>query len=149
MSDTAPQEDTLESTRRRHHPRCFVSRPPDQFGLGVLFRVLADGCVEATVVCPPSWEGYPGLAHGGIVASVLDGAMTNALFARGVVAVTAEVKIRYWRPLRLGTSATIVGQVTRREPPLYLAEARIASDEGVYATCSGKFMVLPDGLPGD
>ena len=88
----------LDALRDTHHPRCFVHRPPDDFGLGVTFAATADAAVEAAVACPASWEGYPGLVHGGIIAALLDGAMTNALFARGTVALTAEVALRYRRP---------------------------------------------------
>lgn len=144
MNGIPSQEETLVRLRRKHHPRCFVSRPEEAFGLGVRYHARPDGCVEATVTCPQAWEGYTNLVHGGIVASLLDGAMTNALFARGTVALTAELKIRYWKPLRLGATAIVTGQVTRSEPPLYLAEARLTSEDGVYATCAGKFMVTPD-----
>jgi acyl-coenzyme A thioesterase PaaI-like protein len=139
-----PPGDTLERLRSRHHPRCFVAREEGLFGLGVHFAARPDSSVEATVSCPASWEGYPGLVHGGIIASLLDGAMTNALFARGTVAVTAEAKIRYWHPLPLGRSATVLGAVAQCEPPLYIAEARITSSEGVHATCTAKFMRVAD-----
>ena len=138
---------TLEDFRNHQHPRCFVARCPEELGLGVRFTVRGDASVEARVACPAAWEGYPGLVHGGVIASLLDGAMTNALFARGTAAVTAEAKIRYWHPLRLGESATVEGRVTRCEPPLYLVEARIASGpsgETVHATCAGKFMRVPN-----
>jgi uncharacterized protein (TIGR00369 family) len=134
----------LERLRRLHHPRCFVARGEKDFGLGVRFGVRPDSGVEATVSCPASWEGYPGLVHGGIIASLLDGAMTNALFARGTVAVTAEVKIRYVHPLPLGRPASVVGRVTQCEPPLYVAEARICSGEMVHATGTAKFMRMHD-----
>jgi uncharacterized protein (TIGR00369 family) len=137
--DSAPS-DILEQLRSRHHPRCFVGREPGDFGLGVRYVVRPDGCVEAIIDCPSSWEGYPGVVHGGIIASLLDGAMTNALFARGTVAVTAELKIRYRKPLPLGRSATVVAQVTLCEPPLYTVEARIASGAEIHANATGKFM---------
>ena len=137
-----PSDEELARFRDLHHPRCFVARDERDFGLGVCFTVRPDAGVETTVRCPASWEGYPGLAHGGIIASLLDGAMTNALFARGTAAVTAEVKIRFWHPLPLDRSATVVGLVTQCEPPLYVVEARITSGEVVHATCTGKFMRL-------
>ncbi len=134
------RNDTLIRLRDLHHPRCFVGRNEESFGLGVRFSVHSDSAVLATVSCPTSWEGYPGMVHGGIIASLLDAAMTNALFARGTVAVTAEVNIRYRQPLPLGRTVTVEGRVTRCEPPLYLVEARVTSDDVVHATCAGKFM---------
>ena len=150
MSAAAPDErqapgGTLERLRRLHHPRCFVARAEEDFGLGVHFAGRPDSGVEAGVACPASWEGHPGLVHGGIIAALLDGAMTNALFARGTVAVTAELKIRYRHPLPLHRPATVVGLVTRCDPPLYVAEARIESEDTVYATGAAKFMRIPEG----
>lgn len=132
--------DTLVDVRERYHPQCFVARGEECFGLGVHFVPESEVSVEARISCPPSWEGYPGLVHGGIIASLLDAAMTNALFARGTVAVTAEVNIRYRHPLPIGRVATVEGWVTQFEPPLYLVEAHIVSDAAVHATCTGKFM---------
>jgi uncharacterized protein (TIGR00369 family) len=140
----SPPSTPLERLRTLHHPRCFVARDHEDFGLGVQFSLHPDSGVEATVSCPASWEGYAGLVHGGIIASLLDGAMTNALFARSTVAVTAEVKIRYRRPLRVGQPATVEARVTQCEPPLYIVEARVTSEEGVHATCTGKFMRMSE-----
>lgn len=136
--------DTLERLRLEHHPECFLSRTAGGGGLGVRFLSRDDATVEATVHCPAAWEGYRGLVHGGIIAALLDGAMTNALFAGGTVAVTAEITVRYRHPLPLGAQATVTGRITRREPPLYLAAASISSDGVVHATCTGKFMRRTD-----
>jgi uncharacterized protein (TIGR00369 family) len=140
----AARAGTLEALRLRHHPNCFVGRPGPQCGLGVHFLAGKDETVEARVSAPAAWEGFPGLVHGGIIASLLDGAMVNALFARGTVAVTAELTVRYWEPLPLGQPATVVGQVVRCEPPLYLGEARIVVADHLYATARGKFMRIPN-----
>ena len=142
---TQPVDD-LARVRQRHHPRCFVSRPAESSGLGVHFVAQPDGSVAATIAGPSSWEGYPGLVHGGIIASLLDGALTNALFARGTVAVTAELSIRYRAPFPLGRTATVTGRVTRCAPRLFVGEACIASEDRIYASCTGKFMRVP-GIP--
>ena len=63
-----------------------------------------------------------------------------------MLAVTAEVKIRYRKPLPLGRTAKVVARVSRCEPPLYIAEARITSGDVVHATCTGKFMRVDEGV---
>jgi acyl-coenzyme A thioesterase PaaI-like protein len=35
------------------------------------------------------------MLHGGVISSILDGTMTNCLFAHGTVAVTAELRVRF------------------------------------------------------
>lgn len=131
---------TLEDLRHAHHPNCFVSRTDSGPGLGVHFAADADGAVQAELAPPAWWEGFTGVVHGGIIASLLDGAMVNALFARGTVAMTAELTIRYWRPWPVAQPATATGRVVRCEPPLYYAEASIASGGRVVASAKGKFM---------
>lgn len=39
----------LEALRDLHHPRCFVGRAPEDFGLGVRFEAASPASVEATV----------------------------------------------------------------------------------------------------
>jgi len=38
------------------------------------FDVDDDGGVQATFQCVESFEGYPGILHGGVISSILDGA---------------------------------------------------------------------------
>jgi len=85
--------------------------------------------------------------HGGIIAALLDGAMTNSLFARGIVSFTAELRVRYRHPLPLGQSVTILGEVTRCSRPPFVTEARIVQGGRIHATCTGKFMPVPDRGP--
>lgn len=97
--------------------------------------------MAATVDCPAAWEGYPGLVHGGIIASLLDGAMTNCLFSRGLAAVTADLRVRYRHPVELGLPATIRAELTRDAAPLFVLEATLVQGEGVRVTATGKFML--------
>jgi uncharacterized protein (TIGR00369 family) len=130
----------LDDVRRRNHPRCFVGRREDRFGLGVTFTSVDEARVEATVECPASWEGYPGVVHGGIVASLLDAAMTNSLFARGLAPLTVELRVRYRRPLVLGRPGVVAGRVTGTRHGVLLAEADIVQDARVCASATGRFM---------
>lgn len=143
MNPEVPRGRRLEEVRKRHHPRCFVGRSRAAAGLGVRFSPGEDGTVQQTVIGPRSWEGYPGLVHGGIIASLLDGAMTNSLFASGIAAVTAELKIRYHGPLAVERPMEIVGELVGSRPPLFLVEGRISQDGEIRARSSGKFMAGP------
>jgi len=145
MSVLSRQAETLVRLRHAHHPNCFVSRAAAELGLDVRFAACGDETVEAAISAPASWEGFPGLVHGGIIAALLDSAMVNALFARGTVALTAELNVRYWQPLPVGQPAVVYGQVVRCEPPLYLGEARIVSANKLIASCKGKFMRMVSG----
>jgi len=128
------------STRGHAHPACFVCAPQHSTGLCLRFTREPDGSVAAPFECDGTYEGYPGMVHGGIVSSLLDGAMTNCLFAQGEVAVTADLHVRFRYPLRLGRRALVRARMTRACPPLFILTAEVAQDGQVKATAVGKFM---------
>lgn len=52
-------------------------------------------------------EGYHDLVHGGAIAALIDAAMTHCLFGHEIMAVTAELKISYKKPLVVGAPTCI------------------------------------------
>jgi uncharacterized protein (TIGR00369 family) len=133
-------EAEFRSTRARAHGDCVVCGPANSRGLHLVFERSPDGGVHASFDCDKSFEGYAGMVHGGLVASVLDGAMTNCLFARGICGVTAELTIRFRRPLTTGRVAAVHAWIDRSSTRLYLLKAEIVQDGAAIATASGKFM---------
>jgi hypothetical protein len=65
--------------------------------MGFEFAIGKNGEVTAEIDCQNIHihQGYDGILHGGIIASPFDSAMVNCLFARGIVALTAEFKVRF------------------------------------------------------
>jgi uncharacterized protein (TIGR00369 family) len=130
----------IQAMRTEHHADCFVCSPTRRAGLGVRYESLADGVTQAIVACPAEWQGYGGVVHGGVIASLLDGAMTNCLFAHGIAAVTADLHIRYRHPVKLNHAAQISARITRRSPPLYVLQATAGQGGRVCVVATGKFM---------
>jgi uncharacterized protein (TIGR00369 family) len=126
--------------REQVHPDCCVCCRQGPLGLRVDYRQYGEGKVEAVVGCPDSWQGYPEWVHGGVVAALLDGAMTNCLFFRGIAAVTADLNVRYRHPLRTGKTARVVAGVKGELSPLFVMEASILQDGLTCATAVGKFI---------
>jgi len=98
----------------------------------------------STFQCDEAFEGYPGVLHGGVISSILDGAMVNCLFALGQAAVTVELTTRFRHPVATYQEATVSARVTRSSHPLYLLEAEIVQDGKVKATAKGKFYDQPE-----
>src|ERR1035437_3200852 len=92
----------LKSTRTQAHPFCLVCSQSNPLGLGLEFTVHDDGSVSTSFLGHSALEGFQGFLHGGMIASLLDGAMTNCLFAHGHVAMTGELKVRYREPVVIG-----------------------------------------------
>jgi len=140
---TEPAQDVLERTRQAAHPLCIVCGKAAECGLGLHFSLRDDGGVEARFECKARFQGYEGLLHGGVTSSVLDGAMTNCLFAHGIVAVTAEITVRFRHPVELDAPLVVRAHITRSQAPLHIVEAQIVQDGQIKAKASGKFMERP------
>lgn len=91
---------------------CFGCGSENRDGLRMRFEV-GEGRAVAEYTIEGSYQGYPGLAHGGIVATLLDEAMGWAAYSMGEFAMTAKMTIRYRRPVPLGETLTVLGEVTR------------------------------------
>ncbi|MGO8698976.1 MAG: PaaI family thioesterase [Limisphaerales bacterium] len=104
------------------------------------FDANNDGSVTGSFTGNQAMEGFQGLLHGGIIASLLDGAMTNCLFAHGPVAVTAELKVRYRKPVVIGCEILVRAWMERCHPPLYLMRAELNQECCVKATAVAKFI---------
>jgi acyl-coenzyme A thioesterase PaaI-like protein len=86
------------------------------------------------------FQGYDGLLHGGVIAAVLDSAMTNCLFAHGIVAVTGELTVRFLHPVLLTHEAVVKANIKESFPPLHCMEARLMQNGRIVARASARFM---------
>lgn len=120
---------------------CFVCGVENPCGLHI--RFFNDGhhrCL-ARVTLGDQYQSYPGIVHGGILATILDEAMGRAILAEGDEGdyreilderfmFTAKMDIRYRAPVPLHQGFTVRG--------------RVDADRGRMAQVSGE-VVLADG----
>lgn len=142
-SEATPSPRQLETIQEARHPCCCVCGRVNPDGLHLDFAVCSDGSVEARFQGSARFQGYPGLLHGGIVALLLDGAMTNCLFAHGHAGLTAELVIRFPHPALIDRQVTVRGWITRARPPLFEAAAALVQDGQIKAKATGKFLERP------
>jgi uncharacterized protein (TIGR00369 family) len=129
----------LRAMQQQHHPGCLVCGCREA-RLALDFHLVEDGVVEATFDCTATLQGYPDRLHGGVVCTLLDGAMTNCLFAHGVAAVTAELKVRFRQAVNLGKFATVRAVIAERFPPLFRLKAEVIQNGAVVATAEAAFI---------
>ena len=101
---------------------------------------MSDGKVSAEFPRQFHLEGYKGCLHGGVIASIIDSAMTNCLFAKGQAALTAELNIKYIAPVRCGRPAVVTAWVVSSFPPLHALKAEVAQAGAVVVSADAKFM---------
>jgi uncharacterized protein (TIGR00369 family) len=89
---------------------------------------------DGSVVCLPTvsntFEGPVGLLHGGIIATLLDEAMSKAVRARGLTAMTRQMEVDYLRPVPVAAPIRIEGRMMRSEGRKHWTEARILNAKG-------------------
>jgi len=144
MPATTNDSGGYEATRSRRHPDCWVCAPSHERGLAIRFEAGEAGAIEGTFLCSEEFMGYPGYLHGGVVSSLLDGAMTNCLMARGTPGLTARLEIRFLKPVLIGKPVTVRGWWEKSRGPLHLLAAELSQDGKVLATAAGRFMEYPE-----
>ncbi len=137
------RQNALTSMREEHHRTCPVCGDRNPNGLRAAFEVRPDGAVEAEIICGKGSEGYAGHVHGGIISSLLDGAMTNCLFSHGIRAVTGELGVRMVRPLHGETPVIARAWIERSLPPLYVLRSELRQGGCLAARGKAKFMHKP------
>ncbi len=133
MPATAPLREAL-------HDTCLLCGSKTPAGLKLEVSAQADGSLRAEFMCRFMFEGYKGVLHGGVIAALLDSAMTNCLFSRGVAAFTAELDIKYRLPVRCGRTVAVTARLVKSYAPLHMLEAVVEQDGAVAVSAQAKFM---------
>jgi len=94
----------------RFDGHCFGCGPLNMDGLRLVFTPGPDGSVAEYDV-PDRFQSWAGMAHGGVVALMLDEAVGWAAWHAGHPGVTGRLQVSYRRPLKLGEPVRIVGKV--------------------------------------
>jgi acyl-coenzyme A thioesterase PaaI-like protein len=130
------------------HRRCIVCSPVNGRGLAVSYRPSDDGRgVTAMFPCDPVFEGYAGQLHGGVVCSLLDGAMVHCLFQIGRAAYTAELSVRFHGAVITGTPALVRGRLERSRGRLHVVTAELSQGGVVRAVARATFLENPSRRP--
>ncbi|MBN1845969.1 MAG: PaaI family thioesterase [Sedimentisphaerales bacterium] len=133
--------------RQRVHPHCIGCSPDNPQGLHLRFEACPDGSVQASFCLGRSHESYPGILHGGVLSLILDSAMTSCLFAREIVAVTADFQMRLRHPVLVDRAATVRAWIDYVSEPIYLLKGEITQNQQRTTTATGKFLERPHWPP--
>ena len=94
---------------------CFICGMQNPVGLKMaIYNDLDNRQVVSTVTVPEHFQGYPGVVHGGIVATMLDEIVGRALLIDGSdenLMVTVKLEVKYRQPTPTLTPLKIVGWV--------------------------------------
>jgi len=124
---------------------CFACGTLNANGLHLELHAADERCwTELTL--ERAFEGWEGIAHGGIVCTILDEVMAWALVDHDLWGVTARMSVEFKRPIHVGQRIRGEGRVTGVRRRLVDAEAVIvdAADGTVLARAEGTYVGAPD-----
>ena len=124
--------------------RCFVCGEHNPDGLHLEFEPEGVSGVRTTYVIPERFQGFAGIAHGGILATILDECMVNAVWLRGSTAVTARLEVRLRRPVDVGARVTFRAEVVRESSGRFDVTSHATLDDGTVVA-DGKALLVKVG----
>src|SRR4051794_36096147 len=127
---------------------CFVCGLENPAGLRLVFYETSPNEVMASYAPPEQFQGYPGVLHGGIVASLLDeaGGRVVMIGNHRHFMMTAKMEVKYRRPTPLGQPVTIYGRLLKMRGRLALAHAELRLVDG---TVTAEAELTLADLPGE
>ena len=123
---------------------CFGCGEANSAGMHLPFtRDEAARKVTGSFRLDERYQGAPGIAHGGIVALVLDEALSKVSKFCGASAVTAELNVEYLRPVRLGEEIFVQAVNDRVDGRQFYHSGEIRDGMGrVLARARGRFVAI-------
>src|SRR5215510_4165396 len=89
------------------------------------------------------YQGPPGHAHGGIIATILDEAMGKINKLSNVIALTKSMNVEYLKPVPLGKPLTVTARAQNINGREHTNLAEISDEHGeVLARSSGLFIAV-------
>lgn len=124
----------------RQHAHCLICGGLNPRSLGLRFHSERADEVRCRVQCTPELQGYSGLVHGGVIAALLDAAMTHCLFRQDVLALTGSLSVKYIQPVEMNSLLDLRAWMEKGRGKVYYLRAEIRRDDTVLARSWGTFV---------
>jgi acyl-coenzyme A thioesterase PaaI-like protein len=118
---------------------------------GLKLKFARQGDYMTTSFTPgEAYQGYPGVTHGGIIATIMDEVMAQFLFQAGTPVMTAKLEVRYRQAMPADRPTLYRARLTRDARRLFDLEADAVGPSGeVFATARGTYLPLPKEAIGE
>jgi uncharacterized protein (TIGR00369 family) len=125
---------------------CFCCGADNERGLHLAVTYPAPGQAESSLVIPAWFTGWRNMTHGGLLATLLDEIMAHACVGIARRAVTAEITVRYQKPVETGTVLRAVGRVDETRGRILRTKGWLYDADGaVVAEGSARFVAPAAG----
>jgi uncharacterized protein (TIGR00369 family) len=140
---SAAQPDVFKTSEELGN-HCFGCGPLNPQGLHLHFVVDSVAITaSATIELTATHEGPPGCVHGGIIATLLDEAMSKLNRPLALIAMTRHMEVDYLRPVPVGAPLKVVSHHLHRTGRKIFHGAEVIGPDGkVLARAKGLFVVI-------
>jgi acyl-CoA thioesterase FadM len=124
---------------------CFACGTANPIGLNLEFYRRGDS-ICSDLILNKNYEGWDGMAHGGIISTLLDEVMSwTIIYLKGVFFVTRKMEVKYIKPVLIGASLTVRGELREERRERFIrAQAKIQDGQGqILSKAIGEFVELP------
>jgi uncharacterized protein (TIGR00369 family) len=150
LTSDAAVADREASTRSRlagyqfEPHRCFACGELNEHGLQLVLHADETGC-WTELSLDERFQGWDSVAHGGIVATILDEVMAWSVIGRGTWGVTARMSIAFHKPIATGHAIRAEGHVVEDRRRTVRTEGRVldAGSGALLASGEGTYMAVP------
>ncbi|HEX2234593.1 MAG TPA: PaaI family thioesterase [Thermoleophilaceae bacterium] len=126
--------------RLSHHDLCFGCGQANLFGLQLELERREGGGVAGRFFVKQDHQGPPGFAHGGVIATALDEAMSLLLHGAGTFALTGRLEVELQAPAVVGTFVEVEADVAETEGHRVVLTASARGEDGPIASARGTFV---------
>ena len=139
---------SMQSSRIKqpNSKNCFACGLGNEHGLGLQFYEINGDELVAENVVPEHFEGFPGIVHGGIIASMLDEMVSRAAMIGDTnrFRMTAKLEIRYRAPVPTGQLLKLRAVIEKRRGRISCTKAELMLPDGTVAAEANGMMVDVD-----
>jgi uncharacterized protein (TIGR00369 family) len=137
----------MSTLRLSDDSMCFCCGRENADGLGLEFSFDGDE-VSTTVSFPKKFQGYRDIVHGGLLSTVLDEVMVTLLIKMGHFAATAELNVRFLRPLRVDEPIEVRARLVENRGRVFRVAAVATRADGTDVARAESTCVAVAPIPG-
>jgi acyl-coenzyme A thioesterase PaaI-like protein len=130
---------------RSDYQLCFACGARNAQGLGLIFR-HEDGAVVTTFTADARHQGFPGIVHGGIIATLLDETLERLGVLEGRWLMTGRLEMRFRRAAPIATPLRVAARMVSSRGRALVASGVVhlqGDPSEIIADATGTFLPLP------
>ncbi|MBT3188540.1 MAG: PaaI family thioesterase [Anaerolineae bacterium] len=140
----------MTKTKQPNSKMCFVCGLDNPVGLKLHIYQTEPGVIETTYIAPDYFQGYPGVLHGGIVATILDEISGRAHMgdpSEPRFMYTGKMEVKYRKNVPIGIPLKIIGKAGKMKKRTAEGWAGIYHPDGtLLAEASALLFNVPEEM---